>query len=276
MYKPTQHRLQEHMRQKSQNQSQKSINVRTGRTTHSVFESEQISSTRSFISSYRSDQAEEPEKPEEVNQTQAYKVPEESMVSKTYQYKIIKLSVAIVLSMLILLPLASDETWFTQISTHEHAVDVLVNIYDNSLDWNAYQNAVDEYINLEDLDSYEPVIMMVLPDPNGQPQNTDRVELKPYVKKYYKDVLKYRPEEINEVHKYSKVNGIEFRIYYSTRKQLVVDSILGIIRTVFVCICLATVVFYITQDAKQLILNPIERIAIKVGKIALNPTEATK
>jgi hypothetical protein len=35
------------------------------------------------------------------------------MVSKTYQYKVIKLSVAIVLSMLILLPLTSDETWYS-------------------------------------------------------------------------------------------------------------------------------------------------------------------
>ena len=118
--------------------------------------------------------------------------------------------------------------------------------------------------------------MMELPDPDGEPYNVDRVQLKPYYQKYYKDVLKYRPEEINEVHKYSKTKGIMFRVYYSTRKQLVVDSILGIIRTFFVCICLAAVVFYITQDAKQLILNPIERIAIKVGKIALNPTEATK
>lgn len=198
------------------------------------------------------------------------------MVSKTYQYKVIKLSVAIVLSMLILLPLTSDETWYSQTSTHEHTLGVLVNIYDNSLDWSAYKNTVDEYIKFEGLDSYEPVIMMELPDPDGEPYNVDRVQLRPYYQKYYKDVLKYRPEEINEVHKFSKTKGIMFRVYYSTRKQLVVDSILGIIRTVFVCICLAAVVFYITQDAKQLILNPIERIAIKVGKIALNPTEATK
>jgi hypothetical protein len=30
-----------------------------------------------------------------------------------------------------------------------------------------------------------------------------------------------------------------------------------------------------TKDAKQLLLNPIERISVKIGKIALNPQEAT-
>jgi hypothetical protein len=47
-------------------------------------------------------------------------------------------------------------------------------------------------------------------------------------------------------------------------------------RTVFICFVLASAVYYLTKDAKQLLLNPIEKIAIKVGKIAWNPEEATK
>ena len=197
------------------------------------------------------------------------------MVSKTYQYKIIKLSVAIMLSLLILLPLANDQTWYDRTSIHQHALDTIVHLYDGQLDWDAYRLHIDQYISVANLDAVEPVIMMTVANPYGTPHNNQMIQLTPYEDTLQTAVKKFRPEELGEVHQRSRLNGYEFRIFYSTRYQLVIDSILSLIRTIVVCILLATVVFYLTQDAKQLLLNPIERIAVKVGKIALNPAEAT-
>jgi hypothetical protein len=51
-------------------------------------------------------------------------------------------------------------------------------------------------------------------------------------------------------------------------------AILGICRTIFICIVLAIASIYFSNDATVLVLNPIERMLEKVRLIAKNPLAA--
>lgn len=52
------------------------------------------------------------------------------------------------------------------------------------------------------------------------------------------------------------------------------NAFFSISRTVFVCIVLTTAALYFTQDATDLVLQPIEDMLLKIRKIASNPLEA--
>jgi hypothetical protein len=127
------------------------------------------------------------------------------------------------------------------------------------------------YISETSYDTYEPAVLLVVADPDGVPHNNKRVEIRPNEGFINTSVGDYRPEEIVRLHMNAKLNNFGFEIYYSTRQQLVLDSILSLVKTIVICGLLAGNVVYLTRDAKVLLLNPIERIATKVGKIALNP-----
>lgn len=60
----------------------------------------------------------------------------------------------------------------------------------------------------------------------------------------------------------STISIRDFQIYY---------SMMNIFRTIFVCIVLALASYFFTKDVNDLALKPIERMIIKVNKIASNP-----
>jgi len=51
---------------------------------------------------------------------------------------------------------------------------------------------------------------------------------------------------------------------------------LGMGRTIFVCIVLASASMFFTQDANELVLTPIESMLNKVKRIARNPLSASR
>lgn len=95
---------------------------------------------------------------------------------------------------------------------------MLIDLYDQQGDWNAYQTSLQVYIDHANMDTYQPIVMMVVPDPNGEPHNTVKVELTPYSDYLDTTIANYRPEEIVKVQLHSKLTGFEFKIYYSTRE----------------------------------------------------------
>lgn len=70
--------------------------------------------------------AEEDKEPEEV-----VNVPQESRISQILTEKTIKIVVLVVLYLLFLIPMASMETWDDPYTLHEHAMDMLVYLYDS-------------------------------------------------------------------------------------------------------------------------------------------------
>lgn len=125
-------------------------------------------------------------------------MPEESLVSRTFQYKIIKIVVAVVLSLLILMPMTADTTWFNQTTMHQHALHMFVDFYDSREQpaaWIAYQNALEVYIQEAKAYPDQPIIMLVVPDPNGEPFNRKRKYITPNAGLIDTEPGNYRPEE---------------------------------------------------------------------------------
>ncbi len=60
----------------------------------------------------------------------------------------------------------------------------------------------------------------------------------------------------------------------SLKNYTVLDGIISLSRTIFVCIVLAIGSIYFSQDANNLVLSPIERMLEKVKFIAKNPLAA--
>jgi hypothetical protein len=60
--------------------------------------------------------------------------------------KTIKIVIVVVLYLLFLLPLTSMDTWDNPYTMHEHAVDMLVYLYDNQ-GMNAFDKSLTVYLN---------------------------------------------------------------------------------------------------------------------------------
>ena len=61
---------------------------------------------------------------------------------------------------------------------------------------------------------------------------------------------------------------------HCNRPDEIVNSYLGILRTVFVCVILASASISMTSDAEDLVITPIETMINKVKRISKNPLEA--
>lgn len=67
---------------------------------------------------------------------------------------------------------------------------------------------------------------------------------------------------------------VDFLVVLSLRYNSRAEGIIGICRTLFVCIVLGIGSIFFTSDANKLVLNPIERMLEKVRFIAKNPLAA--
>lgn len=61
---------------------------------------------------------------------------------------------------------------------------------------------------------------------------------------------------------------------YSIKEYAIIEGIIGLSRTTFICIVLAIGSIFFSSDANNLVLNPIERMLEKVKFIAKNPLAA--
>jgi hypothetical protein len=63
----------------------------------------------------------------------------------------------------------------------------------------------------------------------------------------------------------------DFHIVADIRDKAKKNAIIGITRTIFVCLVLTLGALFFSKDANELALRPIERMIEKVNKIARNP-----
>ena len=64
-------------------------------------------------------------------------------------------------------------------------------------------------------------------------------------------------------------------MYYSIKSSAVVEATINIWRTTFIIIVLGLASIFFTEDAKLLVLDPLERMIEKIKAIAQNPLIAT-
>lgn len=62
--------------------------------------------------------------------------------------------------------------------------------------------------------------------------------------------------------------------YIDNKKVTDINSVLSILRTIFVCICLAGAALYFVKDMNTIILTPIENMVKKIETITVNPINA--
>eukprot|EP00351_Strombidinopsis_sp_SopsisLIS2011_P005973 CAMPEP_0116882900 /NCGR_PEP_ID=MMETSP0463-20121206/15298_1 /TAXON_ID=181622 /ORGANISM="Strombidinopsis sp, Strain SopsisLIS2011" /LENGTH=129 /DNA_ID=CAMNT_0004536879 /DNA_START=1675 /DNA_END=2064 /DNA_ORIENTATION=- len=112
------------------------------------------------------------------------------------------------------------------------------------------------------------MILLDIPDPFGAPWNTDS-----YVQSRLYSLEELRPDEY-KVYDETVIDGPTFLVAYSTLEYAGIEAIIGICRTLFVCLVLSVCAIYFQQDANNLVLIPIERMLEKVRLIAKNPLVA--
>jgi hypothetical protein len=63
-------------------------------------------------------------------------------------------------------------------------------------------------------------------------------------------------------------------VVYSIKYNSQIEGVIGLCRTLFICVVLGIGSIYFSSDANKLVLNPIERMLEKVRFIASNPLAA--
>lgn len=74
---------------------------------------------------------------------------------------------------------------------------------------------------------------------------------------------------------YTSETGLIFKVVYSIKHQVQLDSIINIARTFFIVIILSFSSHLFTKDAQVLVLDPLERMIEKVKIISQNPMSAS-
>jgi hypothetical protein len=63
-------------------------------------------------------------------------------------------------------------------------------------------------------------------------------------------------------------NGVTFFAAYSVRETSKIDAITNICRTIFTCFVLSLASIFLSKDAQDLVLDPLERMIEKVKLMA--------
>ena len=81
--------------------------------------------------------------------------------------------------------------------------------------------------------------------------------------------MEYTPENLTNI-KYTLI------AYWDARPDAILGGVLGLLRTIFVCIILAGASMQMNADAEDLVITPIETMISKVKRISKNPLEAAQ
>lgn len=182
----------------------------------------------------------------------------ESRISKIIGESITKKVIILILAMLMIIPLLSDDFYQNDDLIGYNILAQYVanfltvyptNLYDvNSLIMNNINQTCDESF---------PIINMTV---NG-------------LLYYRNDTLKdfiYRNSEIKQS---VSLDGTVI-LTYSYRTETVLTAELNFFRTFFVCICLTLAAIYFEKDSKELVLDPLEVMMEIVGTVAKDPIGA--
>lgn len=82
----------------------------------------------------------------------------------------------------------------------------------------------------------------------------------------------YRFDEIADFN--MQVNGLNFKLIYSIRRLVKINSILSLARMIFITILMGISLLQFESSTMRLVVNPIERMLEKVRLIARNPLAA--
>uniref|UniRef100_A0A7S3CRS2 Guanylate cyclase domain-containing protein n=1 Tax=Strombidium rassoulzadegani TaxID=1082188 RepID=A0A7S3CRS2_9SPIT len=208
----------------------------------------------------------------EEEEEEEVELPRESNVSKLLTERVTKLVVVLVLFLLFMFQLLSEEGYRTQETTHRQGLRLLVELYDSGEEFYAdYQTMHALYLSELDtaFGSTYPLVLLQTPDPS-LPAYSD--ELK--VLEWEPGLRSLRKPEFQSL-RLSSRSGLEFVVSYSTRLEARVDAAGNMGRTTFVCFMLALSSIYFTKDSQLLVLDPLESLIEKINLLARDPLAAS-
>jgi len=102
----------------------------------------------------------------------------------------------------------------------------------------------------------------------------------PVIKVTYKDETLFEDKAVS-LNSFRKTDLLydsydDILSFSDNTKNIKLNAIFGIIRTVFVCIVLSLSSIYFSKDTTDLVVRPIEVMLEKVKKISNNPLEAAQ
>ena len=157
---------------------------------------------------------------------------------------------------------------------------MIVKHYNDKSSWFAYQNTVSvtkqnvgTWNEDTDRENRYPAIVMKVADPDGEPWNTNVIEIFPNDGEIDENLDNYRNSERMDLTANSD-DGVEFHIVYSLRSEVEIESAVNICRTVWVCIVLTIAAIHFSNATTKLVLSPLERMLEIVKKIAKDPSSA--
>lgn len=192
-------------------------------------------------------------------------LPKESKVGKELTQRTVQKLICVVLLLLLFLPMFLLSFWIPTSVIGEFDIFVFgaqyqhsINSTDSYEDWKIRGQRLLEF-NIE-LSSASDSKIIKYEDP---------------VIKYEDEIYNFRrPSELDEYFLvgYSTLDGVfELKVIYDTKTYEVFQSVLNIIRTIFVSFIIGIGVYLFDKDANEMILFPIERMMKIVNKMAINP-----
>jgi class 3 adenylate cyclase len=183
---------------------------------------------------------------------------QESRISKLISESITKKVIILILSMLIILPLLSDD-FYADDSTASY--NILAKYISNFASLNA------SYLFLQDNKMMKLIDSSA--DPNFPIINITYNSNPIYINSTINDFL-FRSEEVKLV---GSTDGSVI-VNYSNRVETVLTAELNFIETFFVCLLLSLAAIVFEKDAKDLVLDPLEVMIEIVGAVAKDPIGA--
>ena len=225
---------------------------------------------------------EEVAKKDKEDEEDATEIPTESRISKKLSEEITKVVVSLVLIMLFLTPVFQMDTYYSPYLLHQSALDMATDTYNSGFpsastgiegSWLSYKTAIETLIADTGPDSFYPTLFMQVPNPDGEPFNTDVAEKKPNEGSIETDLEKLRPSEFSAAVDVT-VNGLDLIVAYSTKAMAQLEAAINIIRTLFVTFVLFIASVFFNNITNKWVLLPIERMLEKVKLMAENPLAA--
>jgi class 3 adenylate cyclase len=195
---------------------------------------------------------------------------EETKIGRQVTFNITKILFSLMLLVVLSVPLFTDDSYVLPYTSHNASIQILTLLlpdYDSDQFRLAWNNTITAYsatnTKLISLTLYREAAILG--------------DHRAVLKRYYMpntniDMSYFRLEEIMIYS--SKNEGYGIIGYFDNSKTTKLNGILGIFRTLLVCLALSISTYFLSRDAEKLVINPIEGMISKVDRISENPLEA--
>ena len=190
---------------------------------------------------------------DQVSDNNNLAIPKESRVGRILSDLLTKRVIVLVMVILILIPLFDLEFFKTTVTSWEYGLQAINSYEDDVNNYEIDQDFRDYYIDYFD-DMSRPVIYIAF-DKNSEWEKSNSIKI----------------DDLREIEKYYAHFGTESVAIFDIRTDTRLDAKLNICKTIFVCIVLVSAAVFFTKDANDYAIIPIEKMIMKVKKMAENP-----